>query len=62
MAETTTINANELKQDEHNANAHTERGEGMVDHSLGKFYMTLLALPVVYGIRAWDKKRGLAPA
>ena len=62
MTEIEKVSADEITPDSHNANAHTERGEGMVDHSLGKFYMTLLALPVVYGIRAWDKKRGLAPA
>lgn len=33
--------------------------EGQV---IGKLWMTLLALPVIYGIREWDKRRELVPA
>lgn len=29
---------------------------------IGKLWMTLLAVPVVIGLRAWDRHRGLAPA
>jgi uncharacterized PurR-regulated membrane protein YhhQ (DUF165 family) len=29
---------------------------------IGKLWMTLLALPIVVGLRSWDRKRGLAPA
>jgi len=32
--------------------------EGQV---IGKAWMTLLAVPIVYGIREWDKRRGLLP-
>lgn len=32
--------------------------EGQV---IGKAWMTLLALPMIYGIRVWDRKRGLVP-
>jgi uncharacterized PurR-regulated membrane protein YhhQ (DUF165 family) len=32
--------------------------EGQV---IGKAWMTLVAIPVVYGIREWDKKRGIVP-
>jgi len=28
---------------------------------IGKAWMTLLAIPVVYGIREWDRRRGLVP-
>jgi len=28
---------------------------------IGKAWMTLLAIPVVHGIRAWDRRRGLLP-
>ena len=37
MTEIEKVSADEITPDSHNANAHTERGEGMVDHSLGKF-------------------------
>jgi hypothetical protein len=29
---------------------------------IGKLWMTLLALPMVVGLRSWDRRRGLAPA
>ncbi len=32
--------------------------EGQV---IGKAWMTLLAIPIVYGIREWDRRRGLMP-
>jgi len=28
---------------------------------IGKAWMTLVAIPVVYAIREWDRKRGLLP-
>ena len=32
--------------------------EGQV---IGKAWMTLVAIPVIYGIREWDRKRGMTP-
>lgn len=32
--------------------------EGQV---IGKAWMTLVAIPVIYGIREWDRKRGMMP-
>ena len=29
---------------------------------IGKLWMTLAALPIIIGLRAWDRKRGLMPA
>lgn len=28
---------------------------------IGKAWMTLVAIPVIYGIRKWDRRRGIAP-
>lgn len=29
---------------------------------IGKLWMTILALPIIAGLRTWDRRRGLAPA